>query len=391
MKEVADKLFNYLSDIIYDPANANLDIAELPPDLQEFGGGLQFFCECVVEVCAMALHLSRGNLEIYIPSSENEMAAPFKSLHASLKHLAWQTNQVASGDYKQRVAFMGEFADSFNIMVEQLAERQNKLEYEIKTTQKKSKSLLQSNLLFSSLIHYVPQRIYVVDMLTQDIVLMNDAAINELNIDRNYLVKVNLLRSELMTSDKTQEIELNYQADDRERKLLVKSFILDWNESNVEVIIINDISTSAIKITYNTTPDSLSIYNNREQGIETLKNWISENRNFSLILINLEHIKKEQNLSYNEIRNYLINENYTSDPFIKESNLSLLRNDEIMLLAPFTDYHTALEKINHFFKLLNSSDKLYYGIVTIEKFSLLNITDILSMADMRMKTKMSSR
>jgi diguanylate cyclase (GGDEF)-like protein len=43
-----------------------------------------------------------------------------KTLQANLKHMTWQTKMIASGDFSQRVEFMGEFAQSFNAMVMQL-------------------------------------------------------------------------------------------------------------------------------------------------------------------------------------------------------------------------------------------------------------------------------
>ncbi|MGO9612455.1 MAG: diguanylate cyclase [Dissulfurispiraceae bacterium] len=43
-----------------------------------------------------------------------------KTLQANLKHISWQTKMVASGDFTQRVDFMGEFSQSFNSMVMQL-------------------------------------------------------------------------------------------------------------------------------------------------------------------------------------------------------------------------------------------------------------------------------
>jgi DNA repair exonuclease SbcCD ATPase subunit len=43
-----------------------------------------------------------------------------KTLQANLKHLAWQAERVASGDFSQRVDFMGEFSKSFNEMVKRL-------------------------------------------------------------------------------------------------------------------------------------------------------------------------------------------------------------------------------------------------------------------------------
>jgi len=43
-----------------------------------------------------------------------------KSLHSSLKNLTWITEQIATGDFSQRVSFMGEFSKAFNSMIEQL-------------------------------------------------------------------------------------------------------------------------------------------------------------------------------------------------------------------------------------------------------------------------------
>jgi len=84
--------------------------------------------KCADEVKTFAYDLSRGNLNCNLPPCENEITAPLKSLHASLKHLTWQTQQIAKGDYSQRAAFMGDFSEAFNTMVEQLSERQKKLE-----------------------------------------------------------------------------------------------------------------------------------------------------------------------------------------------------------------------------------------------------------------------
>lgn len=48
------------------------------------------------------------------------LAGRLKTLQASLLHLCWQIQQVAGGDFTQRVEFLGEFAQSFNTMVVQL-------------------------------------------------------------------------------------------------------------------------------------------------------------------------------------------------------------------------------------------------------------------------------
>ena len=123
MNQVAELLFSYLRDVIYEPEKANLDIEQLPEDFQELGRGFVYFAQCVIEAEELAGALAKGDLSGKLPSSGNEIAAPLKSLHASLKHLTWQTQQVAQGDYQQRVGFMGDFSKAFNSMAQQLEER----------------------------------------------------------------------------------------------------------------------------------------------------------------------------------------------------------------------------------------------------------------------------
>ncbi|WP_312699445.1 diguanylate cyclase domain-containing protein [Sedimentibacter sp.] len=123
MDSIADILQEYLNNVIYNPEHAVLDLQKLPEDFKEFGKNLVFFSDCVIETGAFAKAISNGNLGAKLPPPSNEIAAPLKALHASLKHLTWQTQQVAKGDYQQRVDFMGDFSAAFNKMVEQLEHR----------------------------------------------------------------------------------------------------------------------------------------------------------------------------------------------------------------------------------------------------------------------------
>jgi diguanylate cyclase (GGDEF)-like protein len=62
------------------------------------------------------LAISQGELGRPL-AVKGSMAGALKTLHAALRHLTWQTQRVASGDFSQRVAFMGEFSEAFNSMV----------------------------------------------------------------------------------------------------------------------------------------------------------------------------------------------------------------------------------------------------------------------------------
>jgi len=71
--------------------------------------------------------IANGNLAVETRLNGGPLAGSLKALHASLRHLTWQTKQIAHGDLTQRVDFMGEFSLAFNSMVESLAEARREL------------------------------------------------------------------------------------------------------------------------------------------------------------------------------------------------------------------------------------------------------------------------
>ncbi len=62
---------------------------------------------------------SNGDLSKSV-SLKGYIGGTLKTLQANLKHMTWQTEMIASGDFSQRVEFMGEFSRSFNAMVVRL-------------------------------------------------------------------------------------------------------------------------------------------------------------------------------------------------------------------------------------------------------------------------------
>jgi PAS domain S-box-containing protein len=163
---VAKILFDYLRDVIYSPARAALDIEKLPEAFRDVGEGLKYLAECVFEAKKLAHSLSKGDLDGPLPSPGNEIAAPLKALHASQKHLSWQSQQVAKGDFTQRVQFMGDFSTAFNTMVLELEER-SKIEADEKSKLQRYVNLLLSN--------------------TQDIILLFDMDVRVVFTSASYL------------------------------------------------------------------------------------------------------------------------------------------------------------------------------------------------------------
>jgi diguanylate cyclase (GGDEF)-like protein len=63
--------------------------------------------------------VSNGDLSKQV-AFKGYIGGALKTLQANLRHMTWQTKMIASGDFTQRIEFMGDFSQSFNAMVIQL-------------------------------------------------------------------------------------------------------------------------------------------------------------------------------------------------------------------------------------------------------------------------------
>lgn len=66
--------------------------------------------------------LADGNLDVD-PPRRNYVISHYKQLQSNLRHLTWQTQQIAKGDYNQKVSYLGEFSVAFNQMTDALREK----------------------------------------------------------------------------------------------------------------------------------------------------------------------------------------------------------------------------------------------------------------------------
>lgn len=176
MQETADLLFYYLKDILYDPEHAALDTEKLPSEFQKLGQGMQFLADCVRESRQFGRAMARGDLSQKPPGAENVLAAPLKELQNSLKHLAWQTKEVAKGDYSQTVDFMGEFSTAFNTMTRQLKDRQENLILEKQVIEGKNLELEHNLELVMTLTKFTHNMIVVYSVEDRTLLFSNEAA-----------------------------------------------------------------------------------------------------------------------------------------------------------------------------------------------------------------------
>jgi len=109
------RLAGLFRDFIYSKA--------LPDDLPADLSGIEGLPELYADMIAFRntlVALSRGDLSRAM-DSKGFLPGVVKDLQAGLKHLTWQTQMIARGDFTQRVDFMGEFSEAFNAMVAHLS------------------------------------------------------------------------------------------------------------------------------------------------------------------------------------------------------------------------------------------------------------------------------
>jgi diguanylate cyclase (GGDEF)-like protein len=92
------------------------------PELQTLADLIAIFVAYLAEAQNFISALYKGKLDVE-PPPRNPLIASCKQLHANLRHLTWQTKQIAAGDLDQHVDFLGEFSVAFNSMIESLREK----------------------------------------------------------------------------------------------------------------------------------------------------------------------------------------------------------------------------------------------------------------------------
>lgn len=118
--ERLDRISAHLHALLHNEQPGLLDLAGQKKDeIRQVGEFVNALTEALSALTNAAHHLSIGDMDVSfaakLPASHH-----LKNLQATLRHLTWQTGQIAKGDFSQRVEFLGEFSQSFNWMVEQL-------------------------------------------------------------------------------------------------------------------------------------------------------------------------------------------------------------------------------------------------------------------------------
>jgi diguanylate cyclase (GGDEF)-like protein len=406
LNETAKLLGEYLRDTLFCSSSASLNLDALDEDFRELGEGLVYFAKSLDEQRKLAKALSKGDLSMPPPPPKgqhkphipghNELIAPLKSLHASLRHMTWQTQQVAKGDYRQRVDFMGDFADAFNIMVKQLDARQQALEREIERGREKAFALEQMNNLMTNITYGIPQMIIVFSEDNTDVLFTNKSASDALGQDSTLKDKLMRLTARYFENGGGgYNTGLTYDNGTELRYLSTMFYLVQWSGQNARAMVLNDISDDVERVKaleQHAYQDTLTGLHNRFYGVQVLTRWIEESRCFSLCFADLDNLKYvNDTYGHAEGDIYIKNAACCLDSITDDCITCRLGGDEFMVLIPDSTEAEATERVELLCSQLAETNmqkpyfcRISYGIVEAKEDNDLSANLLLSLADERM-------
>ena len=237
-------LFESLRGILYDKRMEHFDIDELGEPYKDLGRGLQHLENEVNELVAYSAELSKGNLSVEIPKEYNFLCENLKNLHANLKHLTWQAQQVTKGDYSQHVAFLGEFSEAFNEMTKQLKEREEQLREAAEKAKRRAEMIEGYNGLLAEMLSKRKEWLLVVDKDSKEIIYCNKR--KQMGVtDRSFCqtCKRRLsFQSELLKWESDEQYKVWEMEGEAGTYFRVTSFQMEWEERFSYVHVVIDIT-----------------------------------------------------------------------------------------------------------------------------------------------------
>lgn len=286
-KEEVDLLVEQIRRIILNkPITA--DVETHSEELAELQEAILYMAQCLTESNTFLMHLRKGELDAQPPGRHNFLAGELKELHSALRHLTWQANQVASGDYNQSVNFLGDFSTSFNQMIQQLAERESQLKIQ-------SKILGETVDFMKSVIDSLNDWIIVTARDTGKVIYVNHSAKEGfLSLETEHDVCDSLLCHITKHQYDSERYFWEYQCGKRKRVFHIHSYAIQWSGKLAYAHYIVDVTTEKAhqeQIEELAYLDELTGVHNRRFCLEKLERLTEVQEEFTFCMIDLDGLK----------------------------------------------------------------------------------------------------
>ena len=392
-----DELFDYLKDTLFSPDRAHIDIEALPADERRLAQGLVQLNSYLAEERTFAEGLSRGDLDVALPASDNPVTGELRDLHGALSHLVWQAEQVTKGDYSQRLDFMGSLSQVFNKMVEALEDRETRLKREAETIGQQNERLSQSQVLYTRLMELMSDWVVVSSLEDGKIFHMNDSCRRYFSAHPDFDAAFRLRFEEMSDEDDPLEFgrrELVFAAKGHRPgiRLEVSSLPIQWDKSPAIVSILHDV-TREREVEYLAYHDFLTGLFNRRHAIERLSECFANGTEFELAFVDLDGLKYVNDTYGHDVGNTYILDAVRALSEVKGPTEVCREGGDEFLLISFSGVplEGQLSRIREEFKLASGEypQSFSYGISDSSRYDkrlapMINVSAILDETDSTM-------
>jgi len=193
---------------------SDVEIPSNPPEEMMDIEGFESIYNSLLDIRQACMSISKGELNYKI-KSKGYLPGALKNLQASMQHLTWKTKAIASGDFTQKVDFLGEFSEAFNNMTEQLESSLNKY----KVSQKKLRETKE---------HF--EQIFKTSPDATLITRLEDGLI--INVNHGFLDFSGYEQEEVIGQ---RIFEISFYADKSERKTIINELSKNGYCENIEI------------------------------------------------------------------------------------------------------------------------------------------------------------
>lgn len=335
--------------------------------------------------------ICRGEIEVIPPGRYNFLASSLKELHSILKHITWQANQIATGDYTQHIDHLGDFSRSFNLMTEQLKEREEEL---------KNKNIILENTsnLLTSIMDAQENWIIVIGVHNKEVLYVNKSAqeffYNPVT-NKSWCKKGCALLKILKDSvELERELSFEYCCETFYRYISIKSFTTQWNSKDAIIYFLTDITNSKLEkeqLAEFAYKDELTGTYNRRFGFNKLNEYYRSKITFSIVLIDLDGLKYvNDNFGHTVGDEYIglvvemIQRNIREDDLICR-----IGGDEFIIILPRCEENIVRNKMQQIGEQVKNTEKGYplsisYGITYVSEQNELSIVELMNITDEKM-------
>ena len=388
-----------------------LSYADFSGEFEKVAGITNYLAKSLFEINSFLKQLAAGDFNAEPPSRDNYMAGYVKEIQSQFRHFVWQAEQIANGDYSQKIDFMGEVSASFNSMTLHLQEWERQLKEEIVKKEAVAAELARSTALLNSVLDGIKDWVVVTSADYREVLYINEEIKSHLEncqaeeCHHDGVKKCLFFKTILDSADAFASLEGSKRTDvyceKRRSWYVIDTNMIKWNDgSDVLVHILSDVteektrSSRLEEIAY--IDQGTGIYN-RRYGLEFLEDLIKERRSigFCLCYFDLDGLKMvNDNYGHGEgdeyIRSFV---KILRSSFRKEDVLFRLGGDEFGVVMKNCSMAAARRALGSFDSKIDkyneTSGKPYpvsasYGVVHAAGGKELTVDKLLGEADEEM-------